>query len=310
MKIAVTGGSGFIGGWLCQTAAIMSHQLVVIGRNDCMPTRHATTQPIDYRQTDYTPPSLTEAFRGCDAVVHLAAARFSDNMRWDLYTENITSSWAVLEACRNCSISNIVMLSSRSVYSSMNNLPWEESQRPIPINLYGAAKAAVENLADTYIAAHGLCVKSLRVADTFGYGERDGYMLTTFIKQAHAGETLHFYGNDASRREYVYVKDVAGAIMAALAKPDLSGIFNIGSGCTITSLALAEMINRIFLNPSGIVTRPNATERLENNQMSVHKASELLNWRRAWTLEEALRDAREIMTRHSTAIDLQVSKTV
>lgn len=295
MKIAVTGGGGFIGRWFCDAALAAGHEPVVIGRSSAHSVATAAGQVVEHRGSDYSAESLASSLDGCEAAVHLAAARFARANRLDLYAANIAIAGSLLTACRQSGLSNVVMLSSLGVYSSLNPLPWRESQRAIPATLYGASKLAIESLADACMADSELRVKSLRVAQVLGHGEREGYMLSTFLRRAFAGEALQVYGQGVGRREYVYVKDVADAILTALNSPGCRGPFNIGTGTAISCLELAQAVNQAFRNEAGFVLRTDLPEVQEHNVMDVTATREQLHWRAGWTLAAALEEIRSLM---------------
>jgi UDP-glucose 4-epimerase len=296
MKLAVTGGAGFIGRWLAEAALHAGHDVSLIGRRDGVNGVHFGGAVYPYQRTDYTTDDLVRVIGSSDAIVHLAAERFSGMTRFDLFEENVRLAWAVLNAARRCSVCSVVMLSSISVYSRANPLPWDESTVPAPSTLYGASKVAAETLSQAIGPAAGLNVKQLRAAQLLGYGERAGFAATTFIERANRREALEVWGMGRERKEYVYVKDVAGAILAALDVNRSAGAYNVGAGTDTSIRELAELVNRVFENPAGIHTRAVEHEFTGEARMDIGKAAAQLGWRPLWSLEAALADIRAIMS--------------
>src|SRR5687768_12718142 len=78
MKIAITGGTGFIGRHLARDLAARGHAVVAIARGQYtrkpQPVEGATFVALDTNDTD----KLTEAFRGCNAVAHCAGTSVED----------------------------------------------------------------------------------------------------------------------------------------------------------------------------------------------------------------------------------------
>lgn len=292
MKVAVTGGSGFVGSALLPAAAAAGLEVTVVGRREGCASLGVAGHRFPYVRTDYSVRSLARVLPGHDALVHLGAAKFSSGWGVDDYLQSVGAGAAVLEACRRASVANVVLLSSRTVYSDRNPLPWAETARVVPQNLYGAAKAAVEVLGELASARQGLRCKSLRLAQVLGHGEREGYLVNTFIRRAAAGQTLEVHGSGGGRREYVYVRDVAAAILAALARREVSGVFNIGTGEAVSILELAELVNAVFDNRGNLALRPDLPEDAGTHRLDVAKARIELGWSARWTLEEALREMR------------------
>ncbi len=296
MKIAITGGSGFVGRWLCEAIARDGDEPVVLGRHPRLERAGSGAVEWRYEPTDYAVESLARLFEPCGAVVHLAAARFGDNSRFDLYHQNVETSWRVFEAAQRVRLPRVVAISSASVYSERNPQPWTEDCRAVPQGLYGASKLAMESLADVWSLAQGLNVVCLRVAQVLGHGEHGGYMLNTFIERAHAGLELMVQGEGHERREYVYVKDVAQAILATLKSNAASGVYNVGPGIQVSRADLARTIARVFQSRGGVRFQPVEHERCEHRLMDVRKAREDLGWQAQWSLEAALEDIREHMS--------------
>jgi UDP-glucose 4-epimerase len=292
LEIAITGGSGFIGKWLIRRLG-PEYRLRVLGRN-----RDGEIE-IDgyaykYVWTDYSGERLPEQLKGCEAVVHLAARRpRGQEDAFAEFIENVSISANLFEACRLLGIKNVVNISSISVYSHENPLPWSEDQLIQPLNVYGVCKAAVENIGHVYTFSHKIRVKSLRLAQVVGLGEREGFMLTEFIKRASRKETLFVHGEGVGRREYVYVKDVVDAIHAALMKSGLAGVFNIGSGENISHCELAEMINEVFDNKENVRFLPDYSDDKAIKVMNLSKTRSILDWRAKWPIREAFVDMRK-----------------
>ena len=293
MKIAVTGGSGFVGQWLLRRLKD-EHDFVVIGRKIGKKKLEVKGKQFRYIETNYLKKDLSKKLRNIDAVVHLAATRVGSNSIVD-FMSNITVSENLFNSFLENDISNVVCLSSISVYSDITERPWNEEQRVSPHSFYGISKVAMENIGHYFNRSKDMNIKSLRVAKVLGYGERSGYMLNTFINQAFQKETLLVYGGGSGRREDIYVKDVADAIICALDKPDLTGIFNIGTGKNISHLELARLINEVFDNKGNLKFKRDVKEDTFNLLMDIRKAKDKLGWTPQWTIRDGLNDIRSIM---------------
>lgn len=293
MKIAITGGSGFIGNWLI-SELYQKNDLLILGRNNNIKNSAISNYTYSYAKTNYSVLELTELLRGVDSVVHLAAIRIGSNNLND-YLPNITLPNNLFESCLAAGVSNVVALSSISVYSSLSNLPWNEEQRIVPLTYYGVSKATMENLAEYYNIVHGMKIKCLRVARVLGLYELPGFMLNTFIDQAFKKETIKIFGQGAGRREYIYVRDVAASIQNALLHSEIGGLFNIGTGKNISHAELAILINRVFDNIGNQVFVSSIKEDKSEYLMNINKAKLILSWEPKWTIEKGLYDIKNIL---------------
>jgi len=291
MIIAVTGGTGFIGQWLLKLYAggsrfrVMTRSLA--GKDDIF--KHPS---VEYRVTDYSAEDLAVHLDGVDSVIHLAARRDTRTDAIQEYIDNITVSYSLFEACRESGITNIVNISTRSVYSASNTLPYSESQIAVPANFYGVSKLAVENMASLFNAKADMRIRSLRLAQVAGLGERERFMFTLFLNNAAAKRPLLIYGSGSGRREYIYVKDVARAMMLALEAKDAEGVFNIGTGVNCSNRELAETMNEVFDNRGNITFLENEPEDLSISLMDVSKAKRGLGFEARHDLRSALEDMK------------------
>ncbi len=287
MKIGVTGGSGFLGREVVDALARKpNYTPIIIGRD-----LSVNIPNQGYRKTNYTKDSLDTVLQDIDALIHLAAVRgangkISDFHKNEIITENIYNS------CKDLGIRNIVFASSISVYSDVTKIPWTEQQTPSPKTLYGISKIACEYMGDIYHRKYGLNIKSLRIAQVLGEGERKGHMMNTFIDNAYEKKMLNVIGKSIAKREFVYVKDVAKAILLALSKEDIHESFNIGSNEAYTNLEIAKMVNECFDNQGNLSYNDSLDEGIESSLMDSSKAFEILGYKPKYNMKEALSDIR------------------
>lgn len=289
MTIGVIGVSGFIGQYFTRMALQEGNS--IIGWDIVEPKRDFMTDRFQFCLWNMDTPLPAEDLKKCDGVVNLAAKRPCGKFVIQDYFYNIDIAVKVIESCRESGIKNVVTISSRSVYSD-ERLPWKEEQSNIPVNLYGAAKAAVDDIVKLYNIQYDMCIKSLRLAQVLGLGERKGYLLNTFIDRAAKKETLEIWGTGEGKRQYIYVKDVVSAIMAALGSQS-GGIYNIGMPGSISTRELEKLINHVFDNEGNFRIYKDKKEDLSNKEMDVTKAKRDLGWEASYTMETALNDIKK-----------------
>lgn len=309
MTIGITGATGFIGRYLLPELAREQDVVVATAKEDL---RSLPRYPhVRYAQVHYDAVSYQRAFAGCRAVVHLGAKRSSNVREQSItsYFENLESAEELFQACCTLGISNVVNLSSVAVYDAGLPLPFHESQAPAPLSYYGISKLAVEEMARLYNKRYGMKIKSLRVAQVLGLGERGGYMPDIFLEQCLHHEPLTVYGQGSGGKEYIYVKDVVRAILCALDTPEGHGVYNIGTGVLTTNRELAEAYCAVFANPAGYRLLPGRPERRERFYTDVSLAEQELGFRAVYTLEQALADMRAMLEEAPDAVGVPIRCT-
>ncbi len=234
MKSVVTGGAGFIGTHLMHTLQEQGHEVAVVDLktgSDILDTR-----------------ALALACAGADVLYHLAAvASVQKSMEDPLSTHqtNVDGLLNVLEAARTFKIKKVVFASSAAVYGSGAPVPTPEDAPLSPESPYGLHKLMGEQYMALYRALWGIDTTSLRFFNVYGPGQQADSpyagVVSKFIELAHKGAQPTIYGDGSNTRDFVHVRDVVAAIIAAGAAR-VHGPFNIGTGASISVLELARAV--------------------------------------------------------------------
>jgi NADH dehydrogenase len=181
MKIAITGGTGFIGRHLARDLVARGHEVIVIARGqytrNTQPIEGATFISLDARNTD----TLTEAFQGCDAVAHCAGTSVESKHQTfqQLHVEGTRSAVAAAE---RAGVKKFVLVSYLNVRpnapSEYHTTKWqgEEIVRASKLNytilkaglVYGQGDHLLNNLSNLFrkmpiFAQVGLREKTVRL---------------------------------------------------------------------------------------------------------------------------------------------------
>lgn len=300
MKIAITGGTGFIGRYLIEELLRENVGLrCLTGRKnfDSLPEY----ENLEYAYCDNGKQMLIDLLSGCDCLIHMGAMIPSSTIAQEDFTQqciqNIRYCADVFDACRTVGIRNIIYTSSIAVYGNQGTQPYVETQRCDPNSIYGVTKIAVEKLAGYYHDAFGLNVKSLRIAQVFGARKQPQRpFLRMCVEKCLKSEPLIIFGTGKTTQDYIYVKDVAKAIATAVKKPELHGEYNIGIGRPVSTDELARAHCEGFCNPAGIVYRSNENEKMFFRSLDISKAGQELGWKPEYTLVQACKDMHSIYT--------------
>ena len=294
MTILVIGATGFIGTELTKIGRAAGHRMIGCGRSAWEGKNKALfPEKEDYWCTAEAclPAALLQQ---ADCLVLLAAKRPYPGFCFEDYAENVAVAQRYMQLAMENGLKNIVFASSKAVYSG-DERPWKEELFSAPFSLYGASKAAAEHLGLYYSAAGRLCFKSLRFAHVIGAGERKGYLINTLIDNAREKKPQVVFGSGAQKRQYVYVKDVAAAILAAAEKREISGVFNIAMPAAVSNLELAEVVNASFDNVGNLIHDYSRAMTGSDDEMSVEKAERVLGFRARYGIRETFDDlAKEI----------------
>ncbi len=262
----VTGGAGFLGGGVAGALLAAGHEVRVL---DDLSTGRADVVPhgAELRAGDVADLTTTSAaVAGCDAVVHLAAARAVPRSIVDpLATDrtNTGGTLTVLEAARRADVGRVVLASSSSVYGDPDQLPTPESAPLRPRSPYAVSKLAGEHYARVFAEVHGLETVALRYFNLYGPGARAdvpfALAVPSLVADLREGRAPELHGGGAQRRDLTFVEDAVTATLAALAAPAevVTGrAFNVGTGRTTSIVDVLALLQAVLGTSLPAVTTP------------------------------------------------------
>jgi UDP-glucose 4-epimerase len=266
-KVAVTGGLGFIGSHLVEELS-QENQVLVIDNEFSGHVENIEHLPIDNISVDLgdiNQVDLIGLFEEIDYVFHhaaLASVPLSIQNPLLCHDANVTGTLKVLDAARRTGVKKVVFASSSAVYGDNTNIPLSEKESLNPKSPYAASKAASELYCQVFNEVYGLPTVSLRYFNVFGPRQdpnsQYAAVIPRFIESILIGKQPVIYGDGEQTRDFIYVKEVVRANLLS-AESELSGVFNIASGKSLTVNKLFEMISQLMgndLTPSHVEPRP------------------------------------------------------
>lgn len=243
MRVAVSGGAGFIGSNLVLRLLELGHRVTVLdnfttGRRENLGA-HADHRNLDIRVVDLTDASATAlALQDSEVVYHLAAnADVKDGWKHPRkdHEQNIVATLNVLEAMRTNRVPRIIFSSTGSVYGVTAVVPTPESAPfPVQTSLYGASKLAAEGLIQAYVEGGVLSATIFRFVSILGPRYSHGHVVD-FVRQLLADPSeLAVLGDGTQTKSYLHVEDCVDALVSHLASERALNIFNLGVDDTIT----------------------------------------------------------------------------
>ncbi len=244
MKVAVTGGAGFIGSHLTDALTSEGHDVTVVdnlsrGKIEYV-NKKAKFVKKDIRN------ELSTDLENFDAVFHLAAdpdVRSSAIKPAVSYDINVAGTFSVLESCRKADAKRIIFTSTSTVYGNASVLPTPEDYPCTPISNYGASKLACEAYLSSYAHSYGMKSTSLRLANIYGERSNHGVMVDFYNKLKANPEELEILGDGKQDKSYLHVSDCVSAILTAWKKQNpVYDAFNVGSKDKMTVDNLAKSL--------------------------------------------------------------------
>jgi UDP-glucose 4-epimerase len=173
-----------------------------------------------------------------DAIVHCGAISgpmMAKGRPLQLVSANIDATALLLDLARAHGMKRFVFCSSISVYGNVGAATIAESTPLRPTSVYGATKVACEQLIQGFAEEYGLSGVSLRIGRVYGPYRRANCHLNALIRDAKSGVETTIPCDPSFVYHYVYVDDVAEALIAALeAAAPTHREYNVGSGRAAT----------------------------------------------------------------------------
>jgi nucleoside-diphosphate-sugar epimerase len=297
MKVAVTGGAGFIGSNLVDLLVERGHDVLVVD-NLATGDRHNLNPAAPLVEIDVAVDSegLTTALHGREVVFHtVALPRIARSIEDPIGTHdtNVTGTLRVLKAAVDAGVRRVVYSSSSSVYGDQPTLPLTEDMPPNPLNPYACQKYMGEVYTRNFQRTFGLETVVLRYFNVYGPRQvmEGAYKLVIgiFMEQRLQGKPLTIHGDGEQTRDFTWVGDVARANMLAGEANTVGAgeIINVGSGRETTVNRIAELIGgpAVHTEPRGF------DERFK--RASVERGHQLLGWQPTVHIEEGVRRLME-----------------
>jgi dTDP-glucose 4,6-dehydratase len=156
-------------------------------------------------------------------------------------------------------------------------------------SMYDESKRFAEAMCFAYHRSRGVDIGLVRIFNTYGprLDPFDGRVVSTFIRQALAGEALTIFGDGRQTRSFCFVDDLVAGILA-LAASDQTGPINMGNPNEFTMLELAEAVMATVGRQVPIVFEPLPSDDPTQRQPDITLARTLLGWEPKVQLVEGL----------------------
>ena len=305
--ILVTGGSGFLGSFLCEKLLELGHEVICLDNFYTGAKRNILHLLDNHRfeliRHDVTFPLYVQV----DEIYNLACPASPIHYQRDpVQTVKTCVHGAInmLGLAKRLRI-RILQASTSEVYGDPAVHPQVESYwgnvNPIGIrSCYDEGKRCAETLFNCYRMQCGLPVKIVRIFNTYGprMHPNDGRVVSNFILQALQNRDITIYGDGSQTRSFCYRDDLIDAMIRMMNTPDdVTGPVNIGNPGEFTIRQLAEQIIELTGSRSRIICEPLPADDPKQRRPDISKARELLQWEPKTPLREGLAKTIEYFDR-------------
>ena len=318
MRILITGGCGFIGSELVRRLVHEGHDVLNLD---------AMTYAGDERSVAGAAASANYQFRKIDIAdadaVATAFADFNPNRVFHLAAEshvdrsidgpgifvktNLVGTSVMLDAAlahwRNLdelarASFRFIHVSTDEVYGTLGNddPAFTEDTPYAPNSPYAASKAGADHLARAWVETYGLPVIITNCSNNYGPFQHPEKLIPTVIRTALSGGDIPVYGKGENIRDWLYVADHVGGLIAAAETGEIGRKYNFGGDAERTNLDLVRTLCRLLdeRRPSSkqfedqirfVTDRPGHDLRYAVNSQ---RAQGELGWRPSVTLDSGL----------------------
>jgi NAD dependent epimerase/dehydratase len=292
--ILITGADGFIGSHLTEALVRQGHKVRAFVFYNSFNSWGWLDQCTDDVKGQFEvfagdirdPHGVKEAMKGCNVVLHLAALiaiPYSYHSPDTYVDTNIKGTLNVLQAARELCVKRVIHTSTSEVYGTARFVPITEEHPLQGQSPYSATKIAADQLAYSFYASFGLPVVIARPFNTYGPRQSARAVIPTIITQIANGERQIKLGAVSPTRDFNFVKDTVGGIIAMInSTKGVGEVVNLDSNFEISIGDTAHLIAEVMNTEIEIIT-DEARLRPENSEVERlwgdnSKANDLFCW--------------------------------
>lgn len=238
-RVFVTGASGFIGQYVVKKLIEEGHKPVILVRNKDHYQRFGDEIVLEGNLKKI--PLLLErlgqfTFHTC---IHLAWEGIPD-YSYEYSKCNFEYGMAILELCRKMKIPHLIITGSCWEYEDPVGIVSEKAKISYA-NYFKASKTSLRMFAEIFCKDHGIQLNWLRLFYVYGAGQRQESLIPHIISSFQVGKQPELNGA-YNRNDFIYVTDVADAIVQCVEKVPQAIVMNVGSGYATQVLDIVKLV--------------------------------------------------------------------
>lgn len=303
LRVLVTGGSGFLGSWMCETILAQHGSVVCLDNfSSGMPSNIEKIEHFSHFKCMNHDVSLPIFLDGpVDLVIHMAsrASPFEfDKFPLQIIRSNTLGTINALEIAKKYRVP-LLFTSTSEIYGDSLVTPTPETYRGNVDTLgirgcYDEAKRAGEAICMAYCRESGVDIRIARIFNMYGPRMRsDGFygrVVPRFIDQALKNIPITIFGDGTQTRSFCYVTDQLEGLARLALTPGLTGeAVNIGNPIEITINELADRIIAITGSASSLEYHRLPDDDPSRRCPDITKANRLIHWKPKVDLNSGLK---------------------
>jgi UDP-glucose 4-epimerase len=299
-NVLVTGGAGFIGSNLVDALVARGDHVRVLdnlstGRTSNLAQVRDRIELVEADLTDRD--AVHRAVQNVDCIFHqaaLASVQRSVEKPLDTHAACVTGTLILIDEARQAKVRRIVYAASSSAYGDQPTSSKRETDLPLPISPYGAAKLAAEYYLAAFAAMGQIETVALRYFNVFGprqdpHSEYSA-VIPKFITAMLEGRTPIVYGDGQQSRDFTYVENVVSANLLASTAAGVSGrVLNVAAGGKISLLELIDALNGLLKLNVQPKHEPPRVGDVRESMADITLARQLLGYEPRISFDEGLR---------------------
>jgi UDP-glucuronate decarboxylase len=297
-RILVTGGAGFLGSHICDRLVAGGHDVICLDNfftSQKSNVMHLLSKPnFELIRHDVTHPLWLEVDEIYNAACPAAPGHYQYNPIKTMKT-SVIGAINVLGMAKRCR-AKVLQASTSEIYGDPDVHPQPESYRgnvnPIgPRACYDEGKRAAETLFFDYWRSNKVNIRVIRIFNTYGprMHPYDGRVVSNFIRQALAGESISIFGDGSQTRSFCYVDDLVDGVIRMMNGPnEFIGPVNLGNPGEFTIKELAELVMEMTGSTKPLIYKPLPADDPTQRQPDISLAKQKLSWEPKIALREGL----------------------
>ncbi len=297
MKVLVTGGCGFIGSHIVDILIENDHDVCVFD-DLSSGSMENLNEKADLRTGDLTNRTEIDAlFRifKPDAVIHHAAQiDVQESMKNPAYdcSVNIKGTVDLLDLSTKYRVKRFIYASSAAIYGNPEYLGIDEEHPKNPESFYGYSKLVPETYIRMMSEISGMGYAVLRYANVFGPRQKargEGGVVAVFTDRMQSDKDCTIFGDGKQTRDFIYVKDIAGANLLAL-EADKSFTVNVSTSEATSVNQLFNLMKKVYGYDKSAVYEEARKGDIEHSWLDNKRIKDILGWNPKYSLEDGIKE--------------------